>query len=314
LLKRIKRQFQNGGLRGVAIAVQSKVLHLCDRLKAHFIAMYVDCQKLEYGLNKEEERNPKVIVSLTSFPARFPSLHICIKSIMRQSYKPDKIVLYLDDTSKEQVGDNLLSLVSHGLEIVYVSENIRSHTKYFFAMQQYPKDIIIVIDDDMYYPKNMIEQLMQSYRKNPKAISARRVTKMVSDRRGKLASKSTFQPHCRSITEPSMQLFIVHCGGTLYPPLIEKCLSENVFDIDQIRDLCDSIADDAWLTFMALRASTPIVWVPSRGKNYGLISLSTSHIASISVGANEEGGHIDIVFEKLEEYYSFNPAEKFSLN
>lgn len=41
----------------------------------------------------------KIVVSLTSFPARIKKVHIVIESLLNQTIKPDKIILWL---SKEQ--------------------------------------------------------------------------------------------------------------------------------------------------------------------------------------------------------------------
>ena len=39
-----------------------------------------------------------VVVSLTSFEPRFKTLHLVLKSLINQKMKPEKIVLYLDET------------------------------------------------------------------------------------------------------------------------------------------------------------------------------------------------------------------------
>ena len=51
------------------------------------------------GIRKNGE--DKVIVSLTSYPARFDTIHLCIKSLMYQTIKPDKIILWLGSDSAE---------------------------------------------------------------------------------------------------------------------------------------------------------------------------------------------------------------------
>lgn len=72
--------------------------------------------------------NAKIIVSLTSFPKRIPTLYLVIESILRQTVKPDKLILHL---TKSQVKDiellpkRLLELRKRGLEIVLCPDNIR---------------------------------------------------------------------------------------------------------------------------------------------------------------------------------------------
>ena len=57
-----------------------------------------------YALNTEP-REETVTVSLTSFPARIEYVHLAIKSLMLQSYKPDRVVLWL---AEEQFPDHKL--------------------------------------------------------------------------------------------------------------------------------------------------------------------------------------------------------------
>ena len=47
------------------------------------------------GINKDTNRQDKIIVSLTSFPGRINEVWICVESLMRQTFKPDAIELWL---------------------------------------------------------------------------------------------------------------------------------------------------------------------------------------------------------------------------
>lgn len=47
---------------------------------------------------------------------------------------------------------------------------LKSHKKYYYAMQEYPEDIIVLVDDDMFYPYNTVEKLMKMHEKYPSDI------------------------------------------------------------------------------------------------------------------------------------------------
>ena len=63
------------------------------------------------------------------------------------------VILWL---SKEQFPDrsfipnSLLSLEKRGLIIELCEGDLRSHKKYYYALRQYPNDIIITIDDMLF--------------------------------------------------------------------------------------------------------------------------------------------------------------------
>ena len=40
-------------------------------------------------------RQPRVIVSMTSYPGRIETVHLALQSILNQTQKADKVILYL---------------------------------------------------------------------------------------------------------------------------------------------------------------------------------------------------------------------------
>ncbi len=59
-------------------------------------------KKVQRGINLKK-RKPEVIISLTSYPERFPYLYITLCSLLLQEEKPDKIILYAKKKLKEKV-------------------------------------------------------------------------------------------------------------------------------------------------------------------------------------------------------------------
>ena len=51
---------------------------------------------VEYGVTTEK-RDTRLIVSLTSFPARIKTVHQTINTLLRQTVKPDHIILWLSE-------------------------------------------------------------------------------------------------------------------------------------------------------------------------------------------------------------------------
>ena len=122
--------------------------------------------------NNKSSRKP-VIVSLTSFPARINKVWLTIETILRQMEKPDKVLLWLykdEFKDKKALPRNLLRLAHRGLEIRFCDENLRSHLKYYYTMLSYPDANIIVIDDDMLYPPDLIKKLKIFNVKYPEGI------------------------------------------------------------------------------------------------------------------------------------------------
>lgn len=201
------------------------------------------------------KREPLIIVSMTSFTPRLNTLYISLGSLFTQSMKPDKIILYLgDDVDFEKLPTTLLHYLDLGLEIRRV-DNLKSHKKYYYVMQEYPDDIIITVDDDLIYHKNMIKKLYKSYQNHPNCISAMRTHEIVYHDDGVPKPYAEWTKNSRKYSKPVENLFFTSGAGTLFPP---HTLDARVFDKSKFVGLCMS-ADDVWLNAMAYLKNTGIV-------------------------------------------------------
>jgi hypothetical protein len=260
----LKIKYRKLGFWGLCFFTAQKLVLL---VATPLLLLYYNKSKPQYGLNKDTQRTPKVIVSLTSYPARLPYLHTCIKSLLNQAYKPDKVVLYLgEDTNREDVTSQLWELCPFGLEIVFCLGNLRPYKKYIYAMQQYPDDIVITVDDDVIYSRRLVGSLMRSYAQHPDSVSAQLASKIISDE-GRYLPFNCWQRQYAFVwykkRKPSLQLMAIGVGGVLYPPA-DKCLmAKEVFDADLITSVCDCLNDDIWLKLNQLRVGTSVVAVPS---------------------------------------------------
>lgn len=124
---------------------------------------------------------PKVIVSLTSFPAAIPYAVQAIRSVLEGSLLPDKLVLYLD-TDKfpgEVLPPELEALKAESsiFEVRFDPAEIRSYKKLIPALRDFPNDIIVTIDDDILYHADLLHDLVVMHKRVPDAIVAHRVRK-----------------------------------------------------------------------------------------------------------------------------------------
>jgi len=216
-------------------------------------------KKTYSNLNKEA-RNHHIVVSLTSFPARFDTLHLAIKSILCQTMKPDIIFLCLtreEVNSEAELPPSVLKLKKYGLHIFLADNNLKPHNKYFYTMKEYPKSLLITVDDDNMYDKNLVSDLYESYLKYPFAVSARRVHKIVFDEKNNPLPYNKWEYEYKRTELPSNNLLATGVGGVLYPPGI---LPAETFIASKIRELCLN-ADDIWLKFMQQKNNVPVVWV-----------------------------------------------------
>ena len=210
----------------------------------------------------QEKYHPNIVISLTTFPARIHTVHIPIIEMMNQTVKADHIILWLAKEQFPNLEDDLpqtlISLIYRGLEIKWCEDDLKSHKKYFYAMQAFADCLIITIDDDLHYSPFMVEKLLDSYKRYPTAVSAMRVHLMIRDKKDatRIAPYSEWKKEYPSwLLTPSLQLFATSGAGTLFPPF---CMSMDVFDKELIKNLC-LYADDIWLKMAQIKVNTPVV-------------------------------------------------------
>lgn len=283
-------------MRGFAYRIYRKVCYLLRRI-------YVLAAKQRYALN-DREREERIIVSLASYPARFEQIHIALKSIMLQSMKPDRIIVWLgEDVERIRLTHKMIELEQYGVEYRYVRD-LRAHKKYFYVMQEFPEDLIITIDDDVIYPKDVIETLVNTHRRYPGCVCASRVHKIMKKADGTIAPYQDWIGEYCGCDTPSHELIAIGVGGILYPP---HCLYEKVFDADLILKLCLN-ADDIWLKFMELLKGTRVVWAPCRIPMPGLIEKEQkTSLNAENVGRNMN----DVYFANMAHYFSVQVDDFF---
>lgn len=227
--------------------------HIFGETKTKLTMKKIQNETPKYGLKKRDYCESKVIVSLTSYDKRFTTLPLCLKSLLKQTVKPDKIILYLTESDSSSITKQIEQLKQFGIEIKFEKGNIKPHKKYYYAMQKYPDAILITVDDDVIYDKNLIKRLLLIHSKYPKAIVAERARVIEFNKNGFFNYKSWNL--ARNFSKPSLKLLATGVGGVLYPPhILNTKLLLNVNYITKYISV-----DDLWLKAVEILSGVPTV-------------------------------------------------------
>lgn len=202
----------------------------------------------------------RLVVSLTSYPARMGTLDQTLETIYNQTRQADEVVLWLAREQfpelEKNLPDALLQLVAQKKLTLRWCDDLKPHKKYFYALQEYREDLIVTVDDDLLYPEHMLENLYQSWLRHPEAVSAVRAHLMLLSEAGEIRPYNEWVKEtdvCRD--QPSMQLFATGGAGALYPP---ELFPPETFDKAAVLETC-LWADDLWLKAAELIADVPVV-------------------------------------------------------
>lgn len=255
------------------------------------------------GLNKTEKRPKRIIVSMTSYPARLRFVPYTVASMLNQTVKPDKIVIWLGE---EKEGNRNLppvfdELRSIGVEIEY-RPDIKVHTKWYYAFQEYPDDLIVTVDDDILYENRIIEKLYAAHLQYPGCTPALRVHRMRFDDEANLLDYKDdwiWEYGDRSGMS-SIQFFLTGSGGVMHEP---DMLCDETLKLDAIKKYCES-EDDVWLTFMTILSRRRIVTADDVSRNQG-VTIPRSQKTALWKTNVIRGGSMKMIRNTLRVYDKF---------
>ncbi len=217
----------------------------------------------------DKKRIIPIVASITSTPNKINSLHQVIKSLLVQDFKPDYLILYLSDKQfKDREGslpDNLLDLKRYGLEIRWCSD-VGNFKRLVPALRDFKNAIIITFDDSVFYKKDAISILYNSYLDSPDCIIANRIERL-KIKGGKIREDKTYKLLAKKFSKPSYMTRPVNSGGVLYPP---DCFNEEIFNDNVFYNLAPNY-DDIWYWAMAVLNNTKTK--VSKGYRNSLIKL-----------------------------------------
>jgi hypothetical protein len=247
------------------------------------------------GLNRIN-RGVEYIVSITSFPARIEESWISIECLLRQSIKPDKIILWLADDQfpGRRLPRKLKKMLDRGLEIRFC-EDLKSHKKYYHTMLSYPNAFVITFDDDLYYDSYVLENLIKLNSAFPECISTNRAHEITFDKNGDIRPYRHWK-HNVTNKQPAHTLLHTSGAGTLFPPGI---LSKKTFDKDNIRDLSPN-SDDVWLKVMAYYSNLKVVTNNRYNKDF--VTVGSTQTESL-VSTNTFQGGKDIQLSNTLKFF-----------
>lgn len=211
---------------------------------------------MEVGVNKLP-RDEKVVVSLTSYGRRVKKiLPLTIVSLLKQTYKPDEVILWLDDSwEKKDLPTKLSKLEKYGLTIKFC-QDIKSYKKLIPSLISFPDDVIITVDDDVYYRKNVIEKLIKCHRENPGKVICNDAHFPNFSEMGEFLSYNKWNYDVFGMDNKFV--FPVGVGGCLYK---KEYLYKDVCNDSLFMKLAPR-ADDIWFYFMALLNGTGHIVLP----------------------------------------------------
>lgn len=243
-----------------------------------------------------QEQRRETIVSLTSFPPRMATIAGCIGSLKQQSMAADRILLWLSEEQfpnrMQDLPEALRSLEDERFSIRWVRGDIGPHKKYFYAMQEFPDAVVVTVDDDVAYDRDLLRCLHEAHLAHPDTIVAGRANLVRFRPDGGVRTYDQWAYDYQHLRETeTYALLPTGVGGVLYPA---GAIPSEAFDADLIAELCPH-ADDLWLKAMATANGYP---VSMPRKRFSYPNIDGSQTAALWRGNSFRNGN-DLALGKI---------------
>ncbi len=197
------------------------------------------------ALRRPRSAGSPLVLTVTSYPPRFPTLALTLKSLLLQNLRPEFTILWVAHDDFAKLPPAVLALQADGLTIRTTADT-RSYKKIIPAIEAFPQASLVIADDDTYYWPSWLEELVAAAAPGAREVVCHRAHRIILRPDGLPARYADWEEETAE-HGPSRLLFPTGIGGVLYPPGI---FAADVTRQDIFTRYCPQ-ADDIWLFWMA---------------------------------------------------------------
>ncbi|MEI9991481.1 MAG: glycosyltransferase family A protein [Rhizomicrobium sp.] len=179
-----------------------------------------------------------LLVSLTSYRARFPTLAFTLRSLLLQRMAPDRIILWIADADIS-LPAAVLRLAERGVEIRRTAD-LGPYTKLIPAIAAQPGWFVVTADDDTYYPSDWLAGLVAAFDAEHPAVICHRAHRVGFTPSGLIQPYAQWEKDVAGPQE-GIDLLPTGVGGVLYAPAVAKDMSATIMDIYALAPKADDL-------------------------------------------------------------------------
>lgn len=222
---------------------------------------YIPAMKAAYKLKRISLQTLKaktdkclpIIVTLTSIPSRLGIIDLTIRSLLNQTNKPQKILLWLNEDLRHQIPKKLTELEGDIFEIRYQKELTCSHRKLIYSLLEFPETTLVTCDDDLIYSQSWLESLHKEHQQHPNSVIANECRMISYDTDGELLPYKQWKMQ-KDTNIADQKLLPIGYGGVLYPA---HALHPDATNQELFLTLTPK-ADDLWFKMMSFLQGTEV--------------------------------------------------------
>ena len=293
LLNLIKKHFRNVNLLDWYLENYYR-----EQIRNKYTSIFCDLN--QSCLSEKKYIKNELIISLTTYGARAHTVYLTITSLIHQTIKANRIVLWLSESefNESNIPITLSKLKEKGLDIRFCPD-IKSFKKIIPSIKAFPNADIITVDDDIIYPADFVERMVSSHIENAGKVCFTRGCNITLDDNGYVLPYKQWKKATN--VNRTMMNIPTGVGGVFYP---SGCFYKDVLREDLFMELCPK-ADDLWLRVMCLLNKVDTYYINCY-ENFAhyFIEIENSQITSLNSTNNADGTVTnDTQFKNLIDYF-----------
>lgn len=238
-----------------------------------------------------QRRAERVVVTLTTIPARGAAIVPTFRSLLDQTWPADRILVAWPTVTRDGLPYPPPPPLPDGIELLQCLDEGPA-TKLLPALTAEPGAVLVVCDDDVIYPVDFLETLLRAHRADPKAALGWRGNRID---RG-VDPRDIEHVFATAVAAPTRVDVLMGTWGYLVPP---GSLDEAVHDFDgwppELRWI-----DDLWISGHLARRGVPRRVIPAKG-----LPLETrlSTIGGLHLVPNPNGRNNKLAIESFAAWW-----------
>ena len=264
---------------------------------ANIIRQYARAVQLQAGTLPAETGLAKdggPVVTMTTIPSRLAAIAPTIRSLIDQDHPPVKIVLAIPDHSeRENCGydEAILAALPDCVSILRC-QDLGPATKLLPALKAFPNQVLVVVDDDVIYPRDFLKTLWHAHEAHPETVLAYRGVNLCDG----VAFSDLRHQFATSVLEPTPIDIVFGTWGYLVPP---DALDDHVHDFTGYPTQARWV-DDVWISGHLAKRGVPRLIVPAA--SFPVETLSSGR-GSLTGGINRSGENDEIAIRAFDRYW-----------
>lgn len=238
----------------------------------------------------------KYFASMTTYPGRFKSALVAIESISNQTKRPYALVVNISEEDWKAAQLDFIrkaKFAFKGWLIVEPCVNLKPANKIIPTAQKHGDSIIITFDDDVVYPADRAEKLLEKHKEYRDHPIAFRTRKIIFNKKKPMPYVSWHVSH--DVDGPDKLNFPTSVSGSLYPA---NFFPDSFFDTEKYIKLSHD-NDDIWTYFHVLLKGSAFV---KGGKEIVPPGVPGSQESALWKSNVSKGGN-DAIISRLEKEY-----------